>query len=289
MRLLARADVLLVALIALTWGASAGAEKLEYYGEHTLRISNLNIEVTVTGIGVANVGTDGGGHLTTLQLPSNFPGGTINTVIPITDPVVTATIPTVYITDYRIDPQAQGGIFAPISGAVGTTATQLSQATMPLTGLIRICLIFAGCNSGSIDQTLGQTYNGVRTGVGVGGVVTFNPEGLGGIRISVTGAPWTVRTASGSSRTANSGISIVTLMGFAHGPASLTSSTALPSGVVQLVNAAQVNAVGIPGNDDLSVQLNTLRIEFIPEPGVLLLLGSGAIGMAMLGRRRLKK
>jgi hypothetical protein len=160
---------------------------------------------------------------------------------------------------------------------------------MPITGRIRICLFFAGCNSGSIDQTVGQTYNGVRTGVGVGGLVTFNPEGAAGIRISVEGAPWTVGTTSGSSRTDNGGLTTITAMGFAHGPSSGTSSTAVASGVVQLVNMAQVTTVGIPTNDDKNVQINTLTIHFIPEPGLLLLLGSGAVTMALLGRKRLKR
>lgn len=290
MRRRVRVGVVLATWLALSLGGAASAEKLEYFGSHTLRINNLGVEVTVTGIGVANVGTDGSGHLTTLQLPSHFPGGRMNTVIAITDPLVNQTIPSVRITDFRIDPQAQGGIFAPISGAVGTTTTpQLTQATMPLTGLIRICLFYAGCNSGSIDQTVGQTYNGVRTGIGIGGLVTFNPEGLAGIRISVEGAPWTVGTTSGLSQTDNGGFVTITAMGFAHGPASLTSSTALPSGVVQLVNMAQVTTVGIPTNDEKNVQINTLRIQFIPEPGLLLLLGSGAITMALLGRKRLKR
>jgi hypothetical protein len=289
MRQRSRVDVLLAVLVTLSLGGVANAEKLEYFGSHTLRINNLGIEVTVTGIGVANVGTDGNGHLTTLQLPAHFPGGRMNTTIPITDPIVNQTIPSVRITDFRIDPQAQGGIFAPISGAVGTTTPQLTQATMPITGRIRICLFFAGCNSGSIDQTVGQTYNGVRTGVGVGGLVTFNPEGAAGIRISVEGAPWTVGTTSGSSRTDNGGLTTITAMGFAHGPSSGTSSTAVASGVVQLVNMAQVTTVGIPTNDDKNVQINTLTIHFIPEPGLLLLLGSGAVTMALLGRKRLKR
>ena len=70
-------------------------------------------------------------------------------------------------------------------------------------------------------------------------------------------------------------------------------STALPGGVVQLVTASQGIAVGIPGSPapdgEPSGQFNTLRLEFIPEPGLLLLLGSGAAGMALLGRKRLKK
>jgi hypothetical protein len=288
----ARPLALLTALALLAAGGTARAEKLAYYGTHTLEFSNLgNLSVSVMGEGIADVVRSPSGHLTTLQLTQHFPGGRMNTVISITDPAVSATIPSVHIASLRINPQVQGGIFAPISGAMGT---QLTLATMPLTGTIRICLFHAGCNSGAITQTLGQqTINSAYTGVGVGGTFSISSGGTGGIRMTVQGAQWTVGTTSVSNRTDNGAITILTAMGFAHGPLSLTSSTALPSGVLQLVTASQIISKGLPGgtdpNGDPSGQINTLRLEFIPEPGLLLLLGSGAAGMALLGRKRLKK
>jgi hypothetical protein len=63
MRQRSRVDVLLAVLVTLSLGGVANAEKLEYFGSHTLRINNLGIEVTVTGIGVANVGTGAGRNL----------------------------------------------------------------------------------------------------------------------------------------------------------------------------------------------------------------------------------
>jgi len=277
-------------LALLAAGGAARAEKLAYYGTHTLEFSNLgHLSVSVTGTGVADVVRSPGGHLTTLQLTQHFPGGRMNTVIPVTDPAVQALIPSVHITSLRINPQVQGGIFAPISGAVGTSPTQLTQATMPLTGTIRICLFYAGCNSGAITQVLGQqTTSGAYTGVGVGGTSTISSGGTGSIRMTVQGAPWTVGTVSVSNVTSMGATTILTAMGFAHGPLSNTSTTALPGGVLQLVTASQVSTQGIPGGD-LSGQINTLRLEFIPEPGLVLLLSSGAAGMALLGRKRLKK
>ncbi|HEY5657051.1 MAG TPA: PEP-CTERM sorting domain-containing protein [Myxococcota bacterium] len=292
MRQYTRSFALLIAFALLGVAGVAHAEKLAYYGTHTLEFSNLGkISFTVEGVGVADVVRSAEGHLTTLQLTQHFPGGRMNTVIPITDPAVAAIIPSVHITSLRINPQVQGGIFAPISGG---GATPLTRATMPLTGTIRICLFYAGCNSGAITQTLGQqTTSGAYTGVGVGGTFSINPGGTGGIRISIYGAPWTVGTASVMNITDSGAITTLTAMGFAHGPASLTSSTARPGGVLQLVTASQVIATGIPGSPapggEPSGQINTLRLEFIPEPGVLLLLGSGAAGMALLGRKRLKR
>jgi hypothetical protein len=273
------------ALALLAAGGAARAEKLAYYGTHTLQFSNLGqISVSVTGEGIADVIRTPSGHLNTLQLTQHFAGGLINTTLLITDTAVSWLIPSVRITSLRINPQVQGGIFAPISAA----------ATMPLTGTIRMCLYYAGCNSGAITQVLGQqTTSSAYTGVGVGGTFSINPGGTGGFRISVYGAPWTLGTVSVSNATPLGNFTTLTGMGYALGPQSGTSTTALPGGVLQLVTASQVIAKGIPGSPypdgEPSGQINTLRLEFIPEPGFLLLLGSGAVGMTLLGRKRLKK
>jgi hypothetical protein len=61
------------------------------------------------------------------------------------------------------------------------------------------------------------------------------------------------------------------------------------NGVVQLISPFKVitNAAGnLPG---LATQTLTFVGGTIPEPGTLLLLGSGAVGLALYGRRRLRK
>jgi len=35
--------------------------------------------------------------------------------------------------------------------------------------------------------------------------------------------------------------------------------------------------------------LVSMRVHFIPEPGLLLLLGSGVVGLVVLGRKRMQK
>jgi hypothetical protein len=168
------------------------------------------------------------------------------------------------------------------------TSVVLTQNTAPLAGFVRICLFVTGCGGAVLTQDLSQTVNGgMRTGVGVGGVVTIGA--FGGIRISILGAPWTVKTVSVSNRTVNEGITAFQRNGFAHGPASLTSSTAVTSGVVQLVSPSQQTVQGVPGNSDKSGNIAIISLHFIPEPGLLLLLGSGAAGLILLGRRRLKR
>jgi hypothetical protein len=281
------ASALAVAGVATT----ATAAGLQFSVNSTLAFSNLgHVTASATGTGVAVINGAGGlGHLTSLEFASG--AVTIDTVIPVTDPIVTqGGIVEVRITSLKASPRlagGQGGVFAPISGALANTQLQLTKGTMAATGMVRICLVYAGCNSGSLDTTLGQSINGVRIGAGIGGLITIG--GAGSIRISIVGAPWTVKTVSVSNRTDNGGITIFQKHGFAHGPASLTSSTAISSGALQLVTASQTTTVGVPGNSDRSGQITITRLHFIPEPGLFLLLGAGAAGLAAIGRRRLRK
>jgi hypothetical protein len=276
--------------IAMAAG-TASAAGLLFQGSSTLQFANLgHASITATGTGVAVVNGAGAlGHLDSLELAS--PAATLDGIIPVTDPVVTqGGIVEVRITNLKATPRlvgGQGGLFAPISGAVANTQLQLTKNTMASTGMVRICLVYAGCNSGSLDLNVGQSVNGVRTGAGIGGVITIG--GAGSIRISIVGAPWTVKTASVQNRTDNGGITTFKKHGFAHGPASLTSSTALSSGVIQLVTPSQTYTQGIPGNSDYQGNITWFTLHFIPEPGLFLLLGTGAAGLAILGRRRFKK
>ena len=76
-------------------------------------------------------------------------------------------------------------------------------------------------------------------------------------------------------------------MGFAHGPSS-TSNTAQPSGVVQLITPMQVRT-NLPNGSNAKIALfGYLNVHFIPEPGMLLLIGS-ALPLGLLGRHRMRK
>ena len=77
--------------------------------------------------------------------------------------------------------------------------------------------------------------------------------------------------------------------GFVHDPSSGTTSTAQPSGVVQLVTPSQVTTNLPFGTSATQSSAIVLRIQFIPEPGLILLLGSGVVGLALLGRSRAKR
>ena len=71
--------------------------------------------------------------------------------------------------------------------------------------------------------------------------------------------------------------------------ASNNSSTNLDSGVVQLISPATVTSVGLPANNQKLSLFSTLTLHYVPEPGLILLIGSGVVGLGLLGRSRLRK
>ena len=81
----------------------------------------------------------------------------------------------------------------------------------------------------------------------------------------------------------------LTFKGFAHDPASGTTNTAQIGGVVQLVSGSQIVSTLPVGSNDKIAAGQRLFIKFVPEPGMLLLIGSGAAGLALLGRKRMRK
>jgi hypothetical protein len=77
--------------------------------------------------------------------------------------------------------------------------------------------------------------------------------------------------------------------GFAHDPSSTTTNTAQPSGVVQLISPMQVRTNLATGSNEKIALFGILTIHFIPEPGMLLLLGAGVAGLVVIGRHRMHK
>ncbi|MCH8131284.1 MAG: PEP-CTERM sorting domain-containing protein [Myxococcales bacterium] len=107
------------------------------------------------------------------------------------------------------------------------------------------------------------------------------------------GAPWTVKTVTAidqiTTTSGNTTFTMVTAKGFAHAPSSGTTSTAALSGVVQMVTPVQiVTNLSLGSSAKLGGSVSLL-IHFIPEPGLLMLLGSGVVGLAFLGSRRMRK
>ena len=233
--------------------------------------------VVATGSGNAVLNGSGGlgGHLTTLQILTNSVAIT-SAVVPITDPG--ATLGGETLVSVRGTAALGTGILRPISGG----GTGLTRNVMPVTGVVRWCVLFTGCPISLlvVPLTVGGT-----AGVGIGGLITIGT--FGQFKFSLQGQPWTVGTAVVTGITTdNGGLSTQSIVGFVHGPASATSSTAAIGGVIQLVTAMRLTS-NIQALQNTF--LTTLTIHLVPEPGTFVLFGSGVVALGIAGRRRLGK
>ena len=281
-----RKAVLLGALAMLVAG-QASAIVMQTWTRASLQFTNLGraeASATATGLTTIHTSSSTSSHLSTITAEFN-PGLSLNTTISVTDPTA-APITSVILTSVRGRPDLQGGIIGNISGALANSNLGILPNTIPSTGGVTICLLISNPCDFQLNLLVGATSAGVQIGGGVGGILTIG--GLGAIRISVVGAPYTVKTVSAVNRTENGLFDVFSEHGFAHGPGSNTSTTAQASGILQTITANHTTVIG-PGDNDISGNISRVLTHFIPEPGLLLLFGSGAVGMALLGRKRIRK
>lgn len=248
------------------------------------------------GGGVATVNGSGAqGHLDSLELVTSRQRLDLTGTLPFVGGSVVPAL--------RLEGELGGGNLAPISGQL-TLPPQLPLGRLPIRGLLRLCLFSTDCaNTLPVPltrQTLTPSGAPTTVGIGLGGSIRVSLDGapwqIPTVRISIQGAPWTVRTARVSHRISIeaapwtvSGATVVTTltaMGFVHGPASLTTSTAAPSGVVQLVTPSQISTNLTMDGQGLLGSIYAVRVHFVPEPGMLTLVAAGVIGLVVLGRLR---
>jgi hypothetical protein len=312
-----KSSISMLGIAVLFWtGPAAQARSLNWEGTTSSTTGELP-PLTLTGGGVATVNGSSGpipAHLDRLRLAASRGGvaGTDTNII--TDPETAGN----GIAALILIGEGGTGTLGPISGAIAS-ATALTQRTLPAGGLSKICLLSTICTDFLPLLLTQPTTNGARfqvntatpgqltqaglqgkkikmpgtgtKGVGIGGLITVGGESA--IRISLEAAPWTVKTATAIDQTDdNTGAGAfhnVTKQGFAHGPGSGTTSTAQPSGVLQIVTPSQVRTNLTLGTNAKVSVLTELLIHFIPEPGLLVLIGSGVVGLALIGRSRMKR
>jgi hypothetical protein len=245
-------------LLAGIFAAPSTAATLAWSGTLTVAMAGAApFVVNETGVATVN-GTGGLGHLNTLRLPGGFQS---TTTLPLTDPGIPQLL------SLRVAEQLAPATLAPFSGG-----PPLTQNVMPMTGTADLCVLFPGCG---FAIPIPLTVNGTK-GIGIGGTITATTPFYGGT-IWLQGSPWTIGSAK---VTTTSGT--YTTVGFVHGPASNTSSTARVGGAVRLVTPTVINSTLGPSIPVLS----SLTLRFIPEPGELLLFGTGLALLATLAHRR---
>jgi hypothetical protein len=223
-------------------------------------------------------------------------------LVPITDPSVSANLKAAIINltgssgQFAENSSSQGG-WGGVQGSTGITELCLladPNVTDPGNPFCPLPLFIPSQQHQATSVIAGAGLPGAGQIV-ASASVPFN------ISVSVKGDAWYQREiilASGAynasrTHTANEpgyGITAFTVnaQGFIHGPASLTaSSTGVASGVMQLITPLEImvslgGSTFVPG-------FSILKIHFVPEPGTLLLIGSGIAGVVLLGRKRMKK
>lgn len=270
----------IVLIFSLSLVGTASASKVEWTGTLNTKLAaaeRFKLDGTRRGLrgsGVATInGSGGGGLINTIRFDGGITGSDYN---PVTDPDTNGTIASI---------GASGTL------GVGTlkdlNSPPLIGDVLTVAGFSRICLLTPNCGNGT-GLFLDIPYDdGDGNQVGVGGLLTAGR--FGDVRISIVAGPWTIGTGTAINQTQEGAFKVVTASGFAHAAASGSSPVASASGMIQLISPMQVTTIGAGDNNELQSLFSILTLHFIPEPGFLLLMGAGVVGLGILGRNRIRK
>jgi len=156
---------------------------------------------------------------------------------------------------------------SPVGGVAGGTATAqvlnnniLLTAMSFVTGIVRIT---------GISTNLVVTGHGAGTVTGAIFTLNLTPDQHGdAVNVTVAGVVQEIQTVT------------------VNGTNSLTSAASTQDGMVTLISPMRVNTSGLVGRIPAIAKK---KISFVPEPGTMLLLVSGAVGLAVVGRKRMRK
>ena len=263
-------SLLLPTLIVLALSGAEVSKAASMQWEGTISVSLSSSEdLSVEASGEAVVIDNGNGFTLQTLRPVGDSFGT-DTVF-LTDPEVPV------IAAVRLEAGVGFGTLAPFDPLAPLSQSQLTKNILPLYGTLKLCVLSSACTSYIPIPLVSPSFGAA---VGVGGLVTI---GLGAIRISVEAAPWTLRDAAVTVETPSGSTFQFVTSGSAHGPYSFTGSTALMGGQLSLVTPMLITSNQL---DVAPIAYARLTLRFVPEPGLLLLLASGVVGLWILSRIR---